>query len=540
MNLFFFVSAKHISDSSERFQSSLSKSKSNFISAIQIVSEIHEKMSCIRCQNYDAVVDDMLDEVNEVDGARSTNEGCQSDQEDIGGFASISGTLSAMNKDVNWKEYAPAIQDYNNFLAKAIAGGTGHIVKVIFKCSNAYTNQVYLDFSFPEMNPFTLVNGEPYPLDMRAELDDTAAFKNFKKWGDIEFPLPFGRVLSPTESFIHSLDEKVKTVPIRTVNRQCSSSLQAVADVVAAIKAGFYDIGRLLLQLPLVNLKRNNHRGYQIVDPKTGDEKPVTISVDDGIWPNTTISDLAKLKPAFKKDGTTTAGIFKHCWYNMHTETQGNKDTLLYSGTTTAGIFKHCWKGDLLMELAAGVELATTTVPHLFLPLACATNVAKNVGVVTSTSNALQYTKAFPKVKTLGMLLRRENVLAMLPICVEGQTEEVIFDHLHATAFQHTPLGRTILGPAQNVRTITKDHLQKYISTHYTTSRMVIVASGAVKHEDLVEQVKKLFTKLSSDPTTTSELVAKGPAIFSGFFVLKSFGFLFLLFFLFFLGSDSG
>ncbi|TVU49714.1 hypothetical protein EJB05_01040 [Eragrostis curvula] len=66
-----------------------------------------------------------------------------------------------------------------------------------------------LDFSFLEMNPFTLVNGEPYPLDMRGELDDTAAFKNFKKWGNIEFPLPFGRVLSPSESFIHELDEKV-------------------------------------------------------------------------------------------------------------------------------------------------------------------------------------------------------------------------------------------------------------------------------------------------------------------------------------------
>ncbi|XP_078161129.1 ATP-citrate synthase alpha chain protein 2-like isoform X1 [Carex rostrata] len=65
-----------------------------------------------------------------------------------------------------------------------------------------------LDFSFIEMNPFTLVNGEPYPLDMRGELDDTATFKNFKKWGDIEFPLPFGRVLSNTEGFIHNLDEK--------------------------------------------------------------------------------------------------------------------------------------------------------------------------------------------------------------------------------------------------------------------------------------------------------------------------------------------
>lgn len=39
-----------------------------------------------------------------------------------------------------------------------------------------------LDFSFIEMNPFTLVNGEPYPLDMRGELDDTAAFKNFNKY----------------------------------------------------------------------------------------------------------------------------------------------------------------------------------------------------------------------------------------------------------------------------------------------------------------------------------------------------------------------
>ncbi|GAB2299289.1 hypothetical protein Dimus_033361 [Dionaea muscipula] len=99
---------------------------------------------------------------------------------------------------------------------------------------------------------------------------------------------------------------------------------------------------------------------------------------------------------------------------------------------------------------------------------------------------------------------------------VEGQTEEVIFDHLHATAFQYTPLGRTILGPAQNIRSITKAHIQKYISTHYTAPRMVIAAAGAVKHEEVVDQVKKLFTKLSTNPTTTSELVSKEPAIFTG------------------------
>eukprot|EP00897_Mesotaenium_endlicherianum_P009063 jgi/Mesen1/8185/ME000044S07451 len=66
----------------------------------------------------------------------------------------------------------------------------------------------YLDFTLIEMNPFTFVKGAPYPLDMRGELDDTATFKNFKKWGNLEFPQPFGRLMSPAESRIHAMDEK--------------------------------------------------------------------------------------------------------------------------------------------------------------------------------------------------------------------------------------------------------------------------------------------------------------------------------------------
>ena len=47
----------------------------------------------------------------------------------------------------------------------------------------------------------------------------------------------------------------------------------------------------------------------KLVDPKSGDEKSVVISVDDGIRPGTTLADLSKLKPAFKKSGSTTAGM---------------------------------------------------------------------------------------------------------------------------------------------------------------------------------------------------------------------------------------
>ncbi|KAL1188778.1 3-ketoacyl-CoA thiolase 1, peroxisomal [Cardamine amara subsp. amara] len=163
-----------------------------------------------------------------------------------------------------------------------------------------------------------------------------------------------------------------ETVPIRTVNRQCSSGLQAVADVAAAIKAGFYDIGigaalesmttsprgwkgsvnpkvkkfeqAQSCLLPMGITSENvahrfavsreeqdqaavdSHRKAssatasgkfkdeivpaitKVVDPKTSDEKRITVSVDDGIRPNTTLSGLEKLKPVFKKDGTTTAG----------------------------------------------------------------------------------------------------------------------------------------------------------------------------------------------------------------------------------------
>ncbi|XP_076917279.1 putative mitochondrial-processing peptidase subunit beta, mitochondrial [Bidens hawaiensis] len=114
-------------------------------------------------------------------------------------------------------------------------------------------------------------------------------------------------------------------------------------------------------------------------------------------------------------------------------------------------------------------------------------------------------------------LINRERGVILREMEEVGQqTEEVIFDHLHATAFQYTPLGRTILGPAENIQKITKKDIQDYISTHYAAHRMVISASGAVKHEDLVEQVKKVFTKLSADPTTTTQLVEKEPAIFTG------------------------
>lgn len=163
------------------------------------------------------------------------------------------------------------------------------------------------------------------------------------------------------------------TVPLHVVNRQCSSGLQAVADVASAIKAGVYDIGiaagvecmslasigqdapqvcwekvgevqdamdcttpmgitseNVAEQFGISRAKQDalavaSHqkaakaqaaglfrdeiiRVSTVVKDQDGNEKQVVIEKDEGVRPGTTAEKLAKLRPAFREDGSTTAG----------------------------------------------------------------------------------------------------------------------------------------------------------------------------------------------------------------------------------------
>lgn len=65
------------------------------------------------------------------------------------------------------------------------------------------------DFTLLELNPFTVTAaGEVVPLDMRAELDDCAAYKHAKDWEGVHFPAPFGRKFHPEETYVQTLDGK--------------------------------------------------------------------------------------------------------------------------------------------------------------------------------------------------------------------------------------------------------------------------------------------------------------------------------------------
>jgi processing peptidase subunit beta len=84
---------------------------------------------------------------------------------------------------------------------------------------------------------------------------------------------------------------------------------------------------------------------------------------------------------------------------------------------------------------------------------------------------------------------------------VENNTEEAIFDYLHAAGFQGTSLGRPILGSVENVQSITRNDLVEYINTYYTAPHIVVAAAGAVKHEEVVAQAEKVFSKIPSSTT---------------------------------------
>ncbi|KAK3700692.1 hypothetical protein QZH41_015644 [Actinostola sp. cb2023] len=141
-------------------------------------------------------------------------------------------------------------------------------------------------------------------------------------------------------------------------------------------------------------------------------------------------------------------------------------------------------------------------------------NMGAHLNAYTSREQTVYYAKAFSKdlpqaVDILADITqnsvfgeaeieRERGVILREMQEVDTQLEEVVFDHLHATAFQGTPLGRTILGPSQNVKSITRNDLVEYINKHYSAPRIVLSAAGGVNHDELVKLAETHFSGLRS------------------------------------------
>ncbi|PIO37181.1 Mitochondrial-processing peptidase subunit beta [Aquarana catesbeiana] len=141
-------------------------------------------------------------------------------------------------------------------------------------------------------------------------------------------------------------------------------------------------------------------------------------------------------------------------------------------------------------------------------------NMGAHLNAYTSREQTVYYAKAFSKdlpraVEILADIIqnstlgeaeieRERGVILREMQEVETNLQEVVFDYLHATAYHCTALGRTILGPTENIKSINRNDLVEYITTHYKGPRIVLAAAGGVSHDQLRDLAEYHFGNLPS------------------------------------------
>ena len=83
-----------------------------------------------------------------------------------------------------------------------------------------------------------------------------------------------------------------------------------------------------------------------------------------------------------------------------------------------------------------------------------------------------------------------------------GQTldtpDDIVFDWLQETAYPEQSLGRSILGPSENISRFSREDLSTFVNEHYSPDRMILSAAGGVDHDTLCKLAEKAFGDLKN------------------------------------------
>ena len=108
-------------------------------------------------------------------------------------------------------------------------------------------------------------------------------------------------------------------------------------------------------------------------------------------------------------------------------------------------------------------------------------------------------------------LRREQNVIVQEIGATEDAPDDLVFERLHETAFPRQPLGRTILGTPETVRSFDPTRLRAYLARNYRAPNMLVAAAGAVEHERIVAEAEKRFASFVGPAAPAPE-----PARFGG------------------------
>lgn len=93
--------------------------------------------------------------------------------------------------------------------------------------------------------------------------------------------------------------------------------------------------------------------------------------------------------------------------------------------------------------------------------------------------------------------LEREREVVIQEIAQAHDTpDDIVFDHLQAAAYPEQPIGRPILGDLSRVAMHGQAALRGFMANHYLAQSLVVVAAGAVEHDEIVSQAADAFGAL--------------------------------------------
>ncbi|WP_185985234.1 M16 family metallopeptidase [Aureimonas mangrovi] len=111
-------------------------------------------------------------------------------------------------------------------------------------------------------------------------------------------------------------------------------------------------------------------------------------------------------------------------------------------------------------------------------------------------------------------LAREKHVILQEIGAAEDTPDDIVFDHFQERAFRDQILGRPILGTRKTVRSFTPKGLRSYLGSHYTPEKMVVSATGAVSHQDIVDRVSASFGAVA--PGRAAPVEEREPAVYTG------------------------
>ena len=91
-------------------------------------------------------------------------------------------------------------------------------------------------------------------------------------------------------------------------------------------------------------------------------------------------------------------------------------------------------------------------------------------------------------------LRREQNVITQEIGATEDAPDDLVFDRLQETAFPGQPIGRSILGTPDTVRSFNAKSLRTYLARNYRAPSMLVAAAGAIDHMQIVVEAEKRFT----------------------------------------------